>query len=157
MSNTISLDEAINQIWQTIKLQESEPLKSTLPYFFLVGAGISMPEIKGASGIIEELKADVEELYSEKPDMVESIKKDAKKISDPMKLYSFWFEKAHPNRINRQQYLERIICQSKISSANLLLAQILISKKISTSVVTLNFDDKLHLALSLFGTHEVLM
>ena len=63
--------------------------------------------------------------------------------SDPTKNYSGWIERAYPNSVDRSRFFKSIITKAKISSANLMLAHILSSKKISNTVFTTNFDDKL--------------
>lgn len=155
-NNIISLDESIDIIYRTIyqnNIQNSSNNK--LPYFFLVGAGISMPEILGSTAIIEECKEIIKDMYNHDITKFDDLVKKTECYKNQMKIYSFWFEQAFPNAINRQDYLKSLIQNSKISSANLLLAQILCSKKIASSVITPNFDDKLYQALNLFGEHDV--
>ena len=59
------------------------------------------------------------------------------------------------NQKNFEKYLEGIIAEAKISSSNLLLAQILNSRKIATTVITPNFDDQLLQSLNLMGDYKV--
>lgn len=69
-----------------------------------------------------------------------------------MRYYSKWIEFAYPNRIDRSNLFKRLNATAKISSANLLLAQILDSGKFANTVFTTNFDDSLKRALNLIGT-----
>lgn len=155
--NIMTLDESMDHLYRTLyqyKLQEDD--QKATPYFFLVGAGISRPEIDGSRGIIDACKKQVAEMYTDDLDKIESIEKEAEEHkSNTMSEYSFWFKIAYPNRKERENYLKSIIQKAKISSSNLLLAQILSSKKIANTVLTPNFDDKLLQALSLFGIYDV--
>lgn len=146
----LNLNEAVQIISDTIFLQDSS---QDFPYFFIVGAGISMPEIPSASKIIEVCKEKVKErgddIYSDVN------KKSLDCINSPMRSYSFWIESAFPNPINRSKFYKNLILKSKISSANLMLAQILQSNKIASTVFTTNFDDKIKQALDIIGEKEV--
>ena len=53
------------------------------------------------------------------------------------------------------RYLKRIINKARISTSNLLLAQILNNKKIATTVITPNFDNQLLKSLNLLGNYNV--
>ena len=57
--------------------------------------------------------------------------------------------------MHRQQYLKNIMNDSKISMSNLLLAQILNTKTIATTVITPNFDNHLLKSLNLLGNYDV--
>ena len=54
----INLTEALKIIKNTVNLHKDD---TTLPYFFIVGAGISYPEIPTAKGIIELCKKQLKE------------------------------------------------------------------------------------------------
>lgn len=69
--------------------------------------------------------------------------------------YSYWFGQAYKNKIHRQLYLKSIIDKARISTSNLLLAQILNNKKIATTVITPNFDNQLLKSLNLLGNYNV--
>jgi tetratricopeptide (TPR) repeat protein len=109
-----------------------------LPFFFIVGAGISAPSIPLAGQMVEHFKTKANDAS---PDGSLS----------PMESYSEWFSKAYPQSKNRQNYLSECIRGKSITSANLRLAHILLSRKVGTLVVTPNFDDLLSRALALFG------
>ena len=59
---------------------------------------------------------------------------------------------AYPNRIDRSRLFKDLCSKSKISSANLMLAQILHSGQFANTVFTTNFDDSIKRALELMGT-----
>lgn len=110
-------------------------------FFFMLGAGISVPSVPLARQIQEHCMSKAKVAGHETP------------TSDllPIETYSYWFEKAFPNRIQRQQYLRSLIEDKPISAANLRLAHLLSKNAISHKVVTVNFDDHLAKALRLFG------
>ena len=143
------LDYAIRIIKATMKNHSNE---SFFPYFFIVAAGISVPEIPAAYEIIDECKD-----KSKKFDEISYIQFENEIKScetNPMRCYSKWIEFAYPNRIDRSNLFKRLNATAKISSANLLLAQILDSGKFANTVFTTNFDDSLKRALNLIGTKE---
>lgn len=146
---TKDLDYAIRVIKSTIQDHSPEVF---YPYFFIVGAGISAPEIPIASEIIKKCKRKCKEL-----DEISYIQfENETKVheNNPMKYYSEWIEFAYPNRIDRSNLFKGLNAKAKISSANLMLAQILDSKKFANTVFTTNFDDSLKRALNLIGTKE---
>ena len=134
----ISVEKAVNLIDSTIQLHDGNHV---LPYFFIVGAGVSAPEIPLAGGIVELCK---NEIKRRNTDYYNRCVTEMQQFeSDPTKNYSGWIERAYPNSVDRSRFFKSIITKAKISSANLMLAHILSSKKISTTVFTTNFDDKL--------------
>lgn len=146
----VDLDKGIQIIGDTIALLED---KKDFPYFFVVGAGISVPEIPTASKITEMCKKLVEKRNSV---AFQNELKTEKELSlDASSAYSFWIEKAFPNPINRSSFYKSLIKNAKISSANLMLAQILHSKIVTNTVFTTNFDDKVEQALDIIGTKDV--
>jgi len=72
-----------------------------------------------------------------------------------MDRYSWWLAQAFPSRRDRQQHLKRLITNRPLTQANLLLAHLLIDRRISNLVVTTNFDDLLSRALSVFYTPHI--
>lgn len=154
MSSVVSLKEAINMIWETIMISREQE-SSIFPYFFIVGAGISTPEIPSANGIIEHCKDKLNKMYSGQNELEDIVENGKKYDENTAKYYSYWFGTAYKNKIHRQQYLKDIISNSKISTSNLLLAQILNSKKVATTVITPNFDNHLLKSLNLMGNYEV--
>lgn len=155
VSKLVRLKKAINIIWETMIITKEQNVNNSFPYFFIVGAGISTPEIPSARGIIDECKSKLESMYSNENDRKEILDKGNSFPENTSKYYSYWFGTAYKNKIHRQQYLKRIINSSKISTSNLLLAQILNSKKIATTVITPNFDNHLLKSINLMGNYEV--
>ena len=54
MGKIVSLQDATNLIWETVEIEQE--MKEECPYLFIVGAGISTPEILTANGIIDQCK-----------------------------------------------------------------------------------------------------
>lgn len=155
MGKKINLKEAVGLIWETVEITEEQSTGKELPYLFIVGAGISMPEIISANGIVEHCKEKVKLLYKEE-DEIKRIYDGAKKYEpNSSGYYSYWFGAAYKNKMHRQKYLKSIMSTAKISNSNLLLAQILNSKKIATTVITPNFDNHLLKSLNLLGNYSV--
>lgn len=146
----ISVEKAVSLIDSTLQLHKSD---HSLPYFFIIGAGISAPEIPLAGKIVELCKEEVlrrnSEYYSKCVEEMQQYEDNA------MQNYSGWIERAYPNSVDRSRFFKSIITEAKISSANLMLAHILYSKKIATTVFTTNFDDKLKQALELIGVTDL--
>lgn len=155
MSSKVNLKEAVNRIWETIQITKENEGSNCYPYFFIVGAGISMPEIPSARGIIEACQNKVKEMYGSEEEIQAIVDAGNKYAENSSKYYSYWFGTAYKNKIHRQQYLKKIINSSKISTSNLLLAQLMNSKKIATTVITPNFDNHLLKSLNLLGNYEV--
>ena len=127
MGKIFSLREVINLIWETVEIEKE--LESGCPYLFIVGAGISAPEILTANGIIDQCKEKVEQLCRGDEEKLAKICDAAERLGEnSAKYYSYWFEQAYKNEIHRQQYLKSIMNDSRISMSNLLLAQILKTK-----------------------------
>ncbi len=142
----MNLDQALRVIKSTLFHNEGS---SYFPYFFIVGAGISVPEIPAASRIIEICKETARKFDNESFIKYEEETKHF--INNGMKYYSSWIEHAYPNRINRSKLFKNLCSESKISSANLMLAQILNSGQFANTVFTTNFDDSIKKALDLIG------
>lgn len=142
----MNLDQALRVIKSTLFHDEGS---NYFPYFFIVGAGISVPEIPAASKIIEICKETAQKFDNESYIKFEEETKLFK--NNGMKYYSSWIEHAFPNRINRSRLFKDLCSKSKISSANLMLAQILNSGQFANTVFTTNFDDSIKKALDLIG------
>ncbi len=136
--NTIDLDTASGEIQQAC---EGTLGGGRLPYFFLVGAGVSSPPIKLAGEIQEDCKK-IAQTYE---------RMDVPSSNDPIDTYSHWFDKAYPHPIQRQRYLRSLMAGKPISQANFRLAHLLLETRIANLVITTNFDDFLSRALNLFG------
>lgn len=156
MGKVYKLRDAINLIWETVKITEEQGVIAECPYLFIVGAGISVPEIVPASGIVQHCQDKVKELYGDNEEEMKSVfDKTATLTVNSAEYYSYWFEQAYKNKIHRQQYLKSIISKARISTSNLLLAQVLNSRKIATTVITPNFDNQLLKSLNLLGNYNV--
>lgn len=154
MGKIVSLQDATNLIWETVEIEQE--MEEECPYLFIVGAGISTPEILTANGIIDQCKKKVERLCQGDGEKLQRICDVAESLGEnSAKYYSYWFEQAYKNKMHRQQYLKNIMNDSKISMSNLLLAQILNTKTIATTVITPNFDNHLLKSLNLLGNYDV--
>ena len=138
----LNLTTAVNQIFQACHLDEDDKP----PFFFIVGAGLSVPSIPLAAEIEEECKQTAME-YGHN---------DSTTNLGPLERYSFWFESAFQQRIHRQKYLRKKMEMRPISHATLRLAHLLSEKKVANIVVTPNFDDLITKALNLFGIQHII-
>ena len=141
--NTIDLKTAAGHIKQVC--DDSREANERLPFFFLVGAGISHPPIPLAAEIEKNCMA-VAHKYGREREPVDK---------RPIDTYSHWFEQAHPQPAQRQKYLRKLIEGKFISHANFRLAHLLLDQTIANLVVTPNFDDFLSRALTLFGKPHI--
>ncbi len=142
-----NLDKALHVIKSTMHHHSSD---AYFPYFFIVGAGVSVPEIPSASKIVDLCKETVKEID---PELFSRYEESSKSfLGNGMKYYSSWIEYAYPNRIDRSRLFKGLCSKAKISSANLMLAQILHSGQFANTVFTTNFDDSIKKALELMGT-----
>jgi tetratricopeptide (TPR) repeat protein len=133
----ISLPEAAAHILHTCNRHQR-------PFFFLAGAGVSYPPVPLAAAIVEACKKECG--AAEPPPHL---------AGDPMKEYSWWFQQAYHSPSDRQGYLRSIIENRFVSPANLRLAHLLLSRKISNLVVTTNFDDFISKSLTVFGEPHI--
>lgn len=141
------LERVLNTIKSTMHHHKNN---AYFPYFFIVGAGISVPEIPTASKIVDICKETVQAIDPEL--FIKYDEKLRELANDNMKYYSAWIECAYPNRIDRSNLFKGLCSKAKISSANLMLAQILHSNEFANTVFTPNFDDSIKKALELMGT-----
>jgi tetratricopeptide (TPR) repeat protein len=133
----ISLKEALRQIKNTFTNKHR--------FFFIVGAGVSAPEVKLAAAITDDCRKLAKEIGCA----------DEPNDKDLLDEYSFWFQRAFIHLEERQQYIRSLITGKNISQANFLLAQILIQNKITKLVITPNFDDFLAKTLRFFGEEPI--
>lgn len=104
----ISVEKAVNLLDSTLSLHRG----SAPPYFFIVGAGISAPEIPLASGIVELCK---DELNKRNPNYyARCIEEMHQHEHDPVKNYSGWIEFAYPNSIDRSRFFKSIITDANL-------------------------------------------
>ena len=102
------LDYAMRVIKTTM---QNQTVELCYPNYYIVGAGISVPELPSASGIIENCKLKCRELDEKLYKEFECETKEYEK--DPMKYYSEWIEFAYPNRIDRSNLIQGVKCKSK--------------------------------------------
>jgi tetratricopeptide (TPR) repeat protein len=117
-----------------------------LPFFFIIGAGVSTPTVPLAAEIIKhcERKARTRHANSQVP--------PPREVLDT---YSYWFDRAYPQPIDRHRYLRSLIEHKPLTDASLRLAHILASKRIAKLVVTPNFDDFVSRALTVFDEPHI--
>jgi tetratricopeptide (TPR) repeat protein len=116
-------------------------------FFFMVGAGISVPSVPLAIEIIDHCQKQVGQ---------NGMPQAERSSGNTADQYSDWFQNAYPHRRDRQQYLRNLIEGKAISPANLRLAHLLLEPKITNLVVTTNFDDFVSRALTLFGKPHII-
>ncbi len=132
----INLTKAVKEI--------KDACQDSNQFSFVVGAGISCPEVPLAFEIMEALEK----------------KCDASKLKEiefkpPIEKYSEIMSNALSNPGTRWKFFKKKVESQKISISNLLLAQLLLEKKVGKIVISPNFDDFLTRALSLFQTPYV--
>ena len=135
----INLKTAAGRIYQIVQQRLDRQLAS--PFFFIVGAGISSPQIPLARQIEDDCRAVAEKYGNTAPP----------RSSEASDSYSHWFSSAYPSADERQRYLRGLMEKKSISKANLRLAHLVLDGKIARTVFTPNFDDLLTKALELFG------
>lgn len=129
---TTTLEEAVWEIAQATQDDET-------PFLFLIGAGVSAPEIPLASAIADDCQR-----------RAESARSYGAPPAGSLDRYSFWFERAFPQPKQRQRYLADLLGDVRISQACLRLAHLMSAGVLGRLAVTLNFDEGLERALSLF-------
>lgn len=144
-SKIIGVKEAVYDILKTCSKEK---------FCFVIGAGISTPIIPLSNKIKIECK---NEIQKRKKDIGQEYDDSIliSEYNDPEKEYYDLIEKAFPSSGSRWEYFRKKVSGQPISSSNLLLAQILLPKKIASVVITPNFDDFLSRALSLMDIPHV--
>lgn len=120
----LDLNSAIVEIYQAVGQNRRQGIRS--PFFFMVGAGISYPQIPLAAQIQEHCVAEAG-AYG---------KRTAPKSAAAIDSYSHWFDQAYPQPKSRQQYLKDLMKDAGISRANFRLAHLLLEKTVTSLVVT---------------------
>lgn len=136
----INLRTAVEEIASSTT---SKRLRGDFPFFFIVGAGVSYPQIPLASGI--------EELCRNKICADGNHETLSLHETSPLDRYEFLFDKAYPQPEDRQEFLHNLIHRSPISAANFRLAHLLGELQLTNLVLTPNFDEMLSRALRLLG------
>ncbi|MEM9073805.1 MAG: SIR2 family protein [Myxococcota bacterium] len=119
--------------------------RSPSPFFFVCGAGISVPSVPLAWSIERECCSRAEDLG-----LSSGLPPD-----DDAGAYSFWLEQAYPDPDQRRAYFRSKIERQPLTDANLRLAHLLADGALSRLLVTPNFDDFVSRALHLFGDAHV--
>jgi tetratricopeptide (TPR) repeat protein len=134
----ISLDTAVARI----KSESTGWRRSArATHFFMVGSGISSPEVPLAAEMVERFKVEVAKEKGPQPPAAET----------PASEYQMWFQAAYPAPAQRQDFLDGLIRKKPISRASFRLAHLLVTGRVTNLVVTSNFDDFVSRALHLFG------
>lgn len=145
-SAPLSLKSAVKQIKQSYDFAVDMGIAS--PYFFVTGAGISVPQVPLAQEIINDCK---------KRSGAEETPSSGSTILDE---YSRCLDEAFPAPFQRQHYFQNLIRGKPIPAANFRLAHLLLGERgrppLARLVVTTNFDDFLSRALQLFGKEHVM-
>jgi tetratricopeptide (TPR) repeat protein len=137
-SRIIDLTTAVREIFSAYENREHGQ-----PFFIVAGAGISVPTIPLAKNIIEHCRAKA--AGHEGPAMA---------ASSVLDQYSYWFDRAYPQPVDRQRYLRGLIQDKPITESCLRLAHLLTSRRVARLLVTLNFDDFISRSLHVFGTEH---
>lgn len=111
------------------------------PYFFVCGAGISVPSVPLAWQIQEECRERATSLGLA----------TGSAPTDAAGAYSYWLEQAFPDPEQRRAYFRKAIDGRPLTDANLRLAHLLADGALTSFLVTPNFDDFVARALHLFG------
>ena len=140
----LGLLEAAAEIAHSVTL--SRQWKPESPYFFMVGAGISMgePGIPGSAEIITRCQA----VRPGGPELAQS--------ASALDRYSAWLEYAYPSPQLRQHFFNDLIKDVKPTAANMRLANLLHHGGLTRVALTPNFDELLTKALRLFGAVPVI-
>ena len=141
-SQTLSLKTAASRIRET---RRNIGRRNSSPYFFICGAGISVPSVPLAWEIEKECRQRAEQL-----DLV-----SGKAPNKPSETYSFWLEQAYPDPDQRRAYFRTKIEGKPLTDANLRLAHLLADGALSRILITPNFDDFVSRGLHLFGAPHV--
>lgn len=146
MPKLLALETAAARIRETVReSRKPRGAKGVAPYFFVCGAGISVPSVPLSWAIQKECRERAENLglASGTPP------------TDPAGQYSFWLEQAYPDADQRRVYFRDKILGRPLTDANLRLAHLLADGALTRCLVTPNFDDFASRALTLFGHPHV--
>jgi tetratricopeptide (TPR) repeat protein len=136
----IDLQTAVQEI---VASTASKRPRGEFPFFLIVGAGISYPQIPLASGIETRCREKLTDAGSGADLSLEG--------KTPLDRYETLFKKAYPQSEDRQEFLHDLIHRAPISAANFRLAHLLGELQLTNLVFTPNFDEMLSRALRLLG------
>ena len=140
-ARTLDLDTASRRIRETRR----QAAPRTSPYFFICGAGVSVPSVPLAWAIEEECRERALRLGTS----------TGQAPTDAAGAYSHWLEQAYPDPDARRAYFRSKIEGQPVSDANLRLAHLVGSGALTNVVITPNFDDLLSRGMHLFGHRHV--
>ena len=140
----MTLEAAVEEIVFSTKQRLAQD-PTAFPFFLIVGAGISAPEIPLASGIEEHCRDLLRATARSIPDSTGS----------PLDRYEALLRAAFPQPDERRQLIEDLTAKARITPANFRLAHVIGEKKLTNLVFTTNFDELLARALRLLGYNVV--
>lgn len=142
----MELGGAVSQLKRTFGHAADRQPHPSNTYFFIIGAGVSAPEVPLAHEIERRCRTVIDD---------EHITDEIPADGNAMQRYSCCLQAAYPHPRSRQEFFQQLIAGRAISPANFRLAHLLESGRVPRLVVTPNFDDFLSRALSLFGAAHI--
>jgi hypothetical protein len=142
----IGLKEAVASMRRTVAAADLRP------YFFMVGAGLSVPAVLTASQIIEMCKHKYQQERIAEPTLADP---NPPAMGDPRALYSYWLTLAYPEPAARAMLFKLLVRQANPTPANVKLAQLIDAGSLARTVFTTNYDDLLQRALDTIGARYV--
>ncbi|HBL27829.1 MAG TPA: hypothetical protein DD490_13405, partial [Acidobacteria bacterium] len=139
----IGLSRAVLEITGALPAKDaSGPKAADSPFFLIVGAGISYPQVP--------LAKDIERLCRQKiaqtsPDWMPPDE------GSSFDRYATCMQAAYPNAEQRRAFLHGLMRSARLSAANLRLAHLLGASRLTNLVFTPNFDEMLSQALRFLG------
>lgn len=143
--NSIDLEDALQQIHTIYNyhIREERVPQSIKPFIFIVGAGVSLPYVPSASGIISDCKSRV------------STTVGSPSFDNTALEYEFYLKSAFPTPKMRQEYFRDLIINKPIPKSVYLLTLLLSSEKFSDTIITPNFDDFIEKSLRLINQEYI--
>ena len=139
----ISLSQTVAEIKRAIEEKDGTgPRAVHSPFFLIVGAGISYPQVPLAKDIEQLCR---QHLAKTSPSFVPP------EAGSPFQRYAASIEAAYPNAEQRRAFLHGLMRSVRLSSANLRLAHLLGEGRLTNMIFTPNFDEMLSQALRFLG------
>lgn len=114
------------------------------PFFFLVGAGLSVPTIP--------MSSEMTKILSER---FNGDRKNLQPPSDPQDAYSFWFELTMPSAVERARFLREMVEGKSVSPGAFSLSKALCwevnNRPLFNLALTTNFDDFVERGVKFLG------
>jgi len=139
----ISLAQAVSEIKRAIEEKDGTgPRAVHSPFFFIVGAGISYPQVPLAKDIEQRCRQKVAQASPgfEPPEAGSAFER-----------YAACIEAAYPHAEQRRAFLHGLMRSVRLSAANLRLAHLLGEGRLTNLIFTPNFDEMLSQALRFLG------